>query len=73
MIGIIKRIKDGGFFGFIEANGSDYFLHKDDFEGSWGELHRAVKDGKRVHIEFTPIHTNKGERATEAKWVEPIL
>ena len=70
MTGVVRRIKDGGFFGFIESGERDYFFHKEDFEGSWGELRRIVITGReRVHVEFTPKDTPKGLRASEVKWI----
>lgn len=73
MIGVVKRIKDGGFYGFIESGGQDYFFHKEDFEGSWGELRRIIVTGReKVHVEFTPNNTNKGLRASGVKWVSNI-
>ena len=66
MIGRVRNIPDGKFFGFIsDEGGRDFFFHKDDYKGSWDKLLKAFRDGEQVLVEFVPNEAPKGLRASE--------
>lgn len=63
---IIKLLSDKGF-GFIQHKGTEYFFHKESFDGHWSDL---VEDFKRVgyvNVIFTEVPSQKGPRAGEVK------
>lgn len=61
--GTIHRILPDKGFGFIRANGKDYFFHKEDFQGFFQDLVNDYNDNKSIEVEFEPEHPKKGPRA----------
>ena len=62
LTGIVKRIVGDKGFGFIGADGTDYFFHKsscDDFD--------QLSAGQRVT--FVAVRGNKGPRADRVRTV----
>jgi len=71
MKGKIKNIVSDRNFGFIRANGTEYFFHKQDFYGSdWDELIFDVQNGPRESIEVdfdVSANSQKGPRAENVR------
>lgn len=68
MRGRIKKIHTGKTFCFIEAEDkTEYFLHRDSFEGHWADLLEDIDHGFVVEVEFNPGKSPKGPRASDAK------
>lgn len=67
MDGQVVRLYKDLRYGFIKADGKDYFFHKDDFDGDWHALNKDFTEGTRVFLEFEPKMTDKGLRAEEVK------
>ena len=59
-------------FGFIRGkDNKDYFFHKDDFNGHWGDLEADLEAKMNILVEFTPQSGKKGPRAgnvTRTDW-----
>lgn len=60
--GTVKWFNSNKGFGFIEINGTDYFVHYKDIEMTG---YKNLKDGQTV--EFTAIKTPKGMTAKEVR------
>ena len=70
MKGQIKTLVSGNFYGFIYANGKQYFFHKSDFQGEWRVLENKFRLKIPIDVEFEPHYTPKGMRASEVRLVE---
>lgn len=72
MIGFITRLpKNSDSFAFVKTREGDFFLHRDDFNGRWSDLIKAVNRGAHPKIEFEVSDRNdKGPRACNAKFME---
>ncbi len=64
--GKIVRIPPGKNFGFIELNGTQYFFHRQDFNGHWDDLiHDIAYDERtKIFVTFEEVASDKGPRAT---------
>lgn len=69
MEGKLSKIYRDLRYGFIKAGNSDYFFHKDDYDGDWRALCNDYDAGDRPILEFVPGHTDKGLRASEVQYV----
>lgn len=58
MIGHVKWFNDGKGFGFIDGNGTDYFVHFSSIETKG---FKSLVEGEKV--EFTPGKGSKGPTA----------
>jgi cold shock CspA family protein len=65
MDGQLVRIYKDLAYGFIKADGKDYFFHRSDFDGDWDSLCRDHMTGSEIHLDFEPRKTDKGLRAEE--------
>jgi cold shock CspA family protein len=66
MTGIVRAIVSKRHFGFIRSNGSDYFFHREDFNGFWEDLELDyTKD--QIQVTFDIVVSNKGPRAANVK------
>ena len=49
-------------------DGTEYFLHKTDFNGFWEDLERDYrKSANDIEIQFDPVSSSKGPRAANAR------
>lgn len=67
MDGQLVRIYKELRYGFIKADGKDYFFHQSAFDGDWDSLCRDHLNGGTVHLEFEPTKGEKGLRAEEVQ------
>jgi cold shock CspA family protein len=71
MNGVIKRLVANRQFGFIRNNmtGTEYFFHKDDFNGHWNDLvNDADEKSVEIPVNFDPIKDSpKGPRAANVR------
>lgn len=65
MDGRIKKIVRDKQYGFIQTDRSDYFFHKEDFDGDWKSLCDQFEAGAVIEVTFEPARTDKGLRARE--------
>lgn len=71
MKGTVKNIHANKGFGFIRADDNrDYFFHKDDFNGHWGDLEADIENKLKVHVKFEPEAGKKGPRAAQVSRVD---
>lgn len=66
MDGIVLRMNDAKFFGFIKgADKKEYFFHKSDTVSDFGELvDDFYQSGEgKIKVRFDPDDTPKGPRA----------
>ena len=71
MKGKIKKIHTGKTFCFIAAeDGVEYFLHRDSYQGFWDDLLEDTSKGIEIFVEFTPMPSGRGPRASEAKRID---
>ncbi len=71
MNGTIKNIVVKRAFGFIinPTTRTEYFFHRDDFNGHWDDLvndHEAEKDS-HIPVEFEVVPSPKGPRASKVR------
>jgi len=67
MIGKVKNIIEGRNYGFIrDEDHNEYFFHRDNFDGDWGELNRLIRFGEPP-VEFDIKDSPKGLRADNVK------
>lgn len=62
--GIVKWFNEGKGFGFIEANGKDYFVH---FSAIIGGGFKTLQEG--ASVQFKPSQGQKGPQAEEVEVV----
>ena len=67
MTGNVKNLVEKKGFGFIRAEGKEYFFHKDDFKGHWDDLVDDHKDGQTITMEFEVVQSAKGPRASNVR------
>ena len=60
MVGRVKWFDAGRGFGFITADGTDYFVH---YSGVRGEGFRTLNDG--AEVEFVPTQGQRGLAAID--------
>lgn len=70
MEGRVRRIYKDLQYGFLNADGKDYFFHKDDFDGDWRALCMEFEVHTDILLSFEPIMTTKGLRAKEVSQVD---
>lgn len=76
MKGRIRNIVKDRFFGFISVRDTvgtmtEYFFHRDDYQGDWKELEREVLLPKgQVWVEFDEGNGIKGLRASNVRRAE---
>lgn len=66
MKGLIKSLSAERQYGFIKAsNGTEYFFHKNAFNGHWIDLvdDFAKPNSDPIRVTFIPSKSNKGPRA----------
>ena len=61
MIGAVKSYSPSHGYGFVTANGADYWFHINQ----WREINSYPKIG--LSVDFEPQTTNKGNRVSEIK------
>lgn len=65
MTGNVVKLLDEKLFGFIQSDGQEYFFHKMDFLGHWGDLVTDFKSGgELIKVQFNGRDTAKGLRAS---------
>ncbi len=63
--GALRNIVNQKNFGFIRYSGVDYFFHRDDFDGHWGDLVNMFQNTRtKIELDFEVAESNKGPRAT---------
>lgn len=72
MKGKVIRLVSEKQFGFIKANGVDYFFHSSGFDGHWDDLVSDMKS-KEVLVEFDDVPGVKGPRAENVRRVDSGL
>ena len=71
MNGTIARLVEDKGFGFVTGEDKkDYFFHKMDFNGFWDDLIRDVRNGRKIHVKFDSVHSEKGPRAAEVTRID---
>ncbi len=65
MCGIVKWFRDDKGFGFIESNGTDYFVH---FKGILGDGFKSLPRGASVR--FKALKGEKGPLAEEVELIK---
>lgn len=65
MLGLLKSLNASKGYGFItgETSKTDYFFHRDSFDGHWNDLEKDFENGDKIELEFEPTRTSKGLRA----------
>lgn len=63
--GTIVTVRDDRGFGFVRANGSDYFFHASDLNGL--EFSRQLQEQR---VTFNIVSSNKGLRAANIQPAE---
>ena len=64
MLGSVKWFSESKGFGFIDAEGKDYFVH---FKNIVGQGFKTLHDGDKV--EFNPVKGAKGMEAHDVRVV----
>ena len=67
MNGVVKNVVRDRGFGFIKADGKEWFFHKDQFNGHWEDLCTDVNAKKQVSVEFDGRNSPKGPRAENVR------
>jgi cold shock CspA family protein len=69
MTGIVKNIVVKKGFGFImdPVTRTEYFFHKDDFNGHWDDLVNDWNNKEEVSVEFEVTPSPKGPRASKVR------
>lgn len=69
MNGFVNQVVEHKNFGFIKANGKNYFFHRDDFIGHWGDLEEDYNKlgGGLIKVEFVEVESAKGPRAADVR------
>lgn len=66
MTGTIAKIVVSKSFGFIKGeNNTQYFFHREDFNGHWDNLIEDYNSTQGIRVEFEPYETVKGLRASQ--------
>jgi hypothetical protein len=65
--GRIVRLLPEKRYGFVRVARTDYFFHKDDYEGNWNDL---VASDKQVEVSCVIVESPKGTRVGD---VRPIV
>jgi cold shock CspA family protein len=65
MNGIVKNVNQTKMFGFIKAEGNEYFFHRSDLceLGAWTSITMALQNKMGVNVSFDAEKTPKGLRA----------
>jgi cold shock CspA family protein len=66
MTGVVKKVIGQKQFGFIIADGTEYFFHRDDFNGHWEDL-ISDSETETIEVQFVPSTTAKGPRASDVR------
>lgn len=69
---IVRLVADKGF-GFIRDDNSnlEYFFHRSEFNGHWGDLEKDCKKKMNPPVEFKGSNGgHKGPRASDVKRVD---
>lgn len=69
MNGTIKNLLAVKNYGFIKADGKEYFFHKEDFEGNWNHLVEdfGVGGAEPIEVTFDIVDSLKGPRAANVR------
>lgn len=67
MVGSIKKIVAGKPYGFLICEGREYFFHAEEFEGFWDDLVTDFEQTHSIKVEFEPMTSPKGLRATNVR------
>lgn len=67
MQGTVKNIVVKRAFGFIKADGKEYFFHRDDFTGHWDDLVEDWNNKEQIPVEFEVTPSPKGPRASKIR------
>lgn len=67
MNGIVRSLREKSGYGFIRANGIDYFFHREDFLNNWFDMVSDFNNDVKVEVEFEPKETPKGPRASDVR------
>lgn len=70
MRGTLRKLVSEKKYGFIKTEKTDYFFHKENFDGHWDDLATDHENGIEITMEFEPIRTDKGLRAEEVRRVD---
>lgn len=65
--GTVRKVLDDKKYGFIATDKTDYFFHKDNYDGHWDDLVRDYNNDVEIPVTFEPVRTDKGLRAEEVK------
>jgi cold shock CspA family protein len=67
--GVVKNILVGKNFGFILSpqSGTEYFFHRQDFNGHWDDLISDHQGGHKIEVEFIPSDAVRGPRASDVR------
>lgn len=67
MVGKLIKLLDDKGFGFIAAEGKEYFLHRSEFSGHWNDLADDFHARRDIYLEFDEdLSNSKGPRAAKA-------
>lgn len=68
MNGKVIRIPQQAQYGFILGDdGTEYFFHRQDFDGFWVDLRTDLTTSRMVPVTFESVPSEKGPRAAEVK------
>ncbi len=67
MNGFVKNLVANRNFGFIRADGTEYFFHRDNFSGHWDDLVTDINAREKVEVTFDVEESQKGPRATNVR------
>lgn len=69
MKGTVKNIIAKKHFGFIlePTTRTEYFFHKEDFNGHWDDLVNDHENKKIIPVEFEVMASPKGPRASNVR------
>jgi len=71
MNGTVKSITPKRGYGFIWGDDdSEYFFHKDDFNGFWTDLEADFENEHSIKVSFDPGSGAKGPRANNVSRVD---
>lgn len=70
MTGKLIRIPHDKNFGFVRAGSTEYFFHREDYDGDWNELVFDFNHREEITLKFEIVANNtKGPRANEVSRV----
>lgn len=65
MVGTLKSLPENGTksYGFIRSQNTEFFFHRNDFDGHWNDLVTDLNNGIEIKLKFEPVESNRGARA----------